>query len=100
MAIFVLIRPRAGDFIYSEEEYEQILADVRYIKEFCTFVAGIVIGCLTNAGDIDESKIQGIISIAGSLEITFHRAFDVSKELGDAMKLIYFNYPRITRILT
>jgi len=92
----VLIRPRSGDFIYSDYEIENILADI----DFCRSqkIEGIVIGCLTREGHIDLPNLRKIIDRAQGLEITFHRAFDVCQDPNRALNDLIDH--GVTRILT
>ncbi len=73
----VIVRPRGGDFLYSEAEFEIIKEDVLKIKELGA--NGVVIGFLTPKGKIDLKKTKEIIDLAAPLEITFHRAFDMCR---------------------
>ena len=72
--VHVLIRPRSGDFCYSEEEFEIMLRDI----ETCHSLGaqGIVSGCLSADGSIDIPRTRILIEAAGKLSFTFHRAFD------------------------
>ena len=72
--IHVLIRARGGDFVYTDEEKQAMLADIDIARE--TGMDGVVIGALTPEGDIDHEFTAEAISRAGDLSITFHRAFD------------------------
>jgi copper homeostasis protein len=72
--LFPIIRPRAGDFLYTQEEYQVMLKEVRLCKEMgCN---GVVIGLLTTDGQIDLLRTEALINAAYPLEVTFHRAFD------------------------
>ena len=73
--VFILIRPRDGDFNYSGEEFEQIKKDIILFKELgCK---GIVSGILTKKdNNIDISRTRELIELSKPLEFTFHRAFD------------------------
>jgi len=72
--VFILIRPRDGDFNYSGEEFEQIKKDIILFKELgCK---GIVSGILTKDNNIDISRTRELIELSKPLEFTFHRAFD------------------------
>ena len=72
--VFILIRPRDGDFNYSGEEFEQIKKDIIIFKELgCK---GIVSGILTKDNNIDISRTRELIELSKPLEFTFHRAFD------------------------
>lgn len=76
--VHVLIRPRNGDFLYSKDEIELMLDDIAVCREIG--VHGIVIGALTPDGDIDVDTCRRLIDTAGGMSITFHRAFDLSKD--------------------
>ena len=75
--IHVLIRPRAGDFCYSADELEVMLADMQVCKGLG--VQGVVIGALTSEGDIDAAQTLLLLEAARPLSVTFHRAFDVCR---------------------
>ncbi len=70
----VLIRPRGGNFVYSEEEIQQMISDI----EFCRSagVNGIVIGILHSDGSVNLEAMRLLIGAAQGMSITFHRAFD------------------------
>lgn len=72
--VFVLIRPRGGDFCYSEDELEIMKEDIRICKQLGA--AGIVSGVLKKDFSIDIERTKMLMDIAGSLSFTFHRAFD------------------------
>ena len=74
----VIIRPRGGDFLYSENEYEIIKEDIEQIKNLNA--NGIVIGFLNQNGDIDLKRTEEIVKLAYPMEVTFHRAFDMCKD--------------------
>lgn len=76
--IHVLIRPRSGDFCYSEIELTEMKADIKYVKELG--IDGVVFGILDLDGNIDKAACTELISIARPLTLTFHRAFDMCKE--------------------
>ena len=77
--LYVLIRPRAGDFLYSEDERAAMRADV----EACVRLGcdGVVIGALDADGEIDAQVCGELIAAAGPLGVTFHRAFDAAADL-------------------
>lgn len=75
LPIRVLIRPRFGDFLYSEYEYQQMLCDVRHFAE--AGADGVVIGSLNADGTLNETQMRGLARAAGDSGITLHRAFDV-----------------------
>ena len=74
----VIIRPRGGDFLYTPTEFEVITEDVCTAKSLGA--DGIVIGCLTAAGDIDLERTRALIALARPLNVTFHRAFDMCRD--------------------
>jgi len=76
--IHVLIRPRSGDFTYSDVEYEVMLADIsQCIKMGCD---GIVAGVLHKDFTLDVARTKELVKMAGHLKFTFHRAFDWVKD--------------------
>ena len=76
--VFILIRPRKGDFIYSNEEFELMKRDILKFKEIgCK---GIVSGILNDDKTIDIERTKELVKLSRPLEFTFHRAFDVVKD--------------------
>ena len=79
----VLLRPRFGDFLYSEEEFELLR---RQMRRFAALGAdGIVIGMLRPDGTLDEARMAELISLAGGCGVTLHRAFDVCRDPLEAL---------------
>ena len=74
VSLFPIIRPRGGDFLYSDDEYEIMLKDVLLCKQ--SGCDGIVTGLLRSNGDIDLSRTARLVEAAYPMEVTFHRAFD------------------------
>ena len=72
--VFVLIRPRSGNFAYSPAEVTIMLKDIALCKEMG--VQGIVCGALTEDHHIDEIITQALVEASRGMEFTFHRAFD------------------------
>jgi copper homeostasis protein len=92
----VLVRPRGGGFVYSPEELDVSISDVRTARR--SGAGGVVIGALTAAGAIDAEGTGRLIDAADGIEITFHRAMDtVADPLGALEVLIGLG---VTRILT
>jgi copper homeostasis protein len=81
--IYVMIRPRGGDFCYSAAEFEAMEQDVLTAKQLGA--NGIVFGILKEDGDIDVARTSHLIEIARPLKSTFHRAFDMSRELSKSL---------------
>jgi copper homeostasis protein len=76
--IMVMIRPRGGDFCYSEEELLVMERDIQLLDKFGA--DGFVFGVLTPDGSVDEVVNRRLVEAAGSKPCTFHRAIDVSKD--------------------
>ena len=82
--IHVLLRPRFGDFLYSEEEREIL---VRQAKTFAKAGAeNLVIGCLTPDGHLDLEALKRIIDAADGTPVNLHRAFDMCRDLDEALE--------------
>lgn len=94
--IHVLIRPRAGDFVYSAEEWELIRADIRVCKQLG--VEGVVIGGLLADQSIDMPQMEACMREAQGMHVTFHRAFDLVRE--PLMALEQLKQLGIQRLLT
>lgn len=80
----VLIRPRGGNFVYTQEEVDRMLESVSVFKTIG--VNGVVIGALKADGSVDTDTVSRLVREAGSLDITFHRAFDESADLKKALE--------------
>lgn len=76
--VFVLIRPRGGDFLYSSSEVEVMEADI--ILSLENGAHGIVLGALTDSGEVDEEICRRLIRKCGNIPVTFHRAFDLTTD--------------------
>ena len=82
--VFPIIRPRGGDFLYTEEEFHIMLKEVQLCKEVgCN---GVVIGLLQKDGAIDLKRTAALIQAAYPLEVTFHRAFDRCRDPYEALE--------------
>ena len=92
--VFILIRPRGGDFIYSHEEFELMKRDIlRFRKMGCK---GIVSGVLNSDNSIDIKKTKELVELSRPLEFTFHRAFDkVNNPLYEIENLIGLGIDRV-----
>ena len=92
--VFILIRPREGDFIYSDEEFELMKRDIIKFKEMgCK---GIVSGVLNDDNSVDIERTKELVELSEPLEFTFHRAFDkVKNPLYEIENLIELGIDRI-----
>lgn len=77
--LFVMIRPRGGNFIYSNDEFEQMKKDILHFKKMNA--NGFVFGVLNEDGSINVNQNKELVELAKPLPCSFHRAFDVSKHL-------------------
>ena len=82
--LFPIIRPRGGDFLYTDDEFEVIKEDIAFCKK--ANFDGIVTGFLTREGDIDRKRLSAIVELAGPMQVTFHRAFDRCKNPFSALE--------------
>lgn len=84
--LYPMIRPRGGDFLYTDDEFEIMKADIRTCKELgCD---GVVIGLLNSDGTVDADRCKWLTDLAYPLGVTFHRAFDRTREAKEAMETI------------
>lgn len=81
-----LIRPRGGDFLYTESEFESMLIDIHMAKQLGCH--GLVTGLLNYDGSIDKDRCRQVIDTAHPLPVAFHRAFDMSHNLSLALEAI------------
>jgi copper homeostasis protein len=71
----VIIRPRGGDFVYTDEEFTEMKQDIKQFKKLG--VDGFVFGILNSDGRVNKKQNQELVNLASPLSCTFHRAFDV-----------------------
>ena len=82
--LYPIIRPRGGDFLYSDAEFDIIKSDVLLCKELgCD---GVVIGLLNADGTVDKERTKILTSLAYPMGVTFHRAFDRTKNMFEALE--------------
>lgn len=81
--LFVLIRPRTGDFLYTSDERDVMRRDIAMAKSLGA--AGVVLGALTVAGDVDGDATSELIAAARPMAVTFHRAFDFARDQDAAL---------------
>ena len=74
----VIIRPRGGDFLYTDNEITEMLHDIKVARELGA--DGLVFGCLNSEGDVDMDVMKRLMDASGDTPVTFHRAFDHTRE--------------------
>lgn len=80
----VMIRPRGGDFLYSDDEFETMLRDIEYARK--GGATGVVFGILTAEGRVDVERTRRLVEAAEGLETTFHRAVDMCEDYEQAVE--------------
>lgn len=92
--VFVMIRPRGGDFVYSKQELMVMKQDIQLLGELGA--DGFVFGILDEKGSVDEAACEILLQAAVGKPCTFHRAFDASAKLDDSLKkIIHLGFQRI-----
>jgi copper homeostasis protein len=84
--VFVMIRPRGGDFTYSDAEFEQMKSEIIMMKSLK--VDGFVFGILDKNDEVDIKRNQQLVEIAKPYPCTFHRAFDRAKDLENSLEQV------------
>jgi copper homeostasis protein len=86
IGICVMIRPRGGDFVYTDLEFESMRHDIAVARDLGA--DGVVFGLLRPDGTIDRDRTARLIEDAGPLPVTFHRAFDVSRDPMESLEAL------------
>ena len=84
LPVYVLLRPRAGDFVYSDAEFALMREDLLHARALGA--SGFVLGILRADGTIDAERTRELVELAAPLEVTFHRAFDLTPSLDGALE--------------
>lgn len=92
----VMIRPRGGDFLYTDEEFELMKRDINYARE--AGATGVVLGILTEDGRVDVERTRLLVEEAQGMDTTFHRAIDMTRDYLQAVEDVIST--GCTRILT
>ncbi len=86
LPVYVLLRPRPGDFVYSDAEFNIICADMEHAAALGA--SGFVTATMTPEFKVDQGRMRDLVRLAGNKEVTFHRAFDQTSNLSDALEQI------------
>lgn len=84
IGLHVMIRPRGGDFLYSEEELAVMREDITLAAE--SGVDGVVFGLLTAEAEVDVERTRALVELAHPLQVTFHRAIDMTQDIERALE--------------
>lgn len=84
--LHVIIRPRGGDFCYSDVEFEVMRRDIEFAKQLG--VDGVVIGILLPDGSVDADRTRELVELARPMTVTFHRAFDMTRDAFAAVETL------------
>ena len=84
LQLSVMIRPRGGDFLYTDDEFDLMLDEVDFARE-CGADC-VVAGMLTPDGRVDEERTARLVERCGSMQFTFHRAFDMTRDTAEALE--------------
>ena len=95
--VMAMVRPRGGNFVYTETEIKQMESEIEFFKQLG--VAGVVFGLLTEVGAVDVESTRRLAKLASPLEVTFHKAIDYSNDILKSF-LELNSIAEITRVLT
>jgi copper homeostasis protein len=84
--IHVLVRPRGGDFLYSDAEIDVMRRDIAFARELGA--DGVVIGALQRDGRVDARRTAHLVERARPMRVTFHRAFDLTRDADEALDVL------------
>ena len=82
----IMIRPRGGDFIYSDSEVDKMKSDIRYCKSIG--VEEVVLGALNEDGEVDNRLTQRLAKLAFPMKVTFHKAIDAVNNFMSSLKTL------------
>jgi copper homeostasis protein len=81
--IMAMIRPRGGDFLYTDLEFEVMKKEIEFVKKLK--VEGVVFGILKADGTVDKTRTKELVNLSRPLKVTFHRAFDMTRDPFEAI---------------
>ena len=84
--VSVMIRPRGGDFLYSDDEFQTMLRDIEHARQ--AGATGVVFGILTADGKVDVERTRTLVEAAAEMETTFHRAVDMTEDYIAAVEAV------------
>lgn len=84
--VSVMIRPRGGDFLYSDDEFKTMLCDIEHARK--AGATGVVFGILTADGKVDVERTRTLVEAAVDMETTFHRAVDMTEDYIAAVEAV------------
>ena len=84
--VSVMIRPRGGDFLYSDDEFQTMLKDIEYARK--AGATGVVFGVLTADGRVDVERTRTLVEASKGMETTFHRAVDMTEDYEAAVEAV------------
>ncbi len=91
-----IIRPRGGDFCYSDHEFATMLEDIAFVKQLG--FPGLVIGMLDQEGGVDMPRMGQVMTLCQGMNVTFHRAFDMCRDPYEALEKL--DQLGVARVLT
>lgn len=97
VTIMAMVRPRGGNFVYSETEIKQMESEIEFFKQ--AGVEGVVFGLLNKEGAIDIENTNRLAKLASPMEVTFHKAIDYSVDVYQSFKELN-EIEGVTRVLT
>lgn len=86
LGVHVMIRPRGGDFCYSEREFAVMQAEIEAVRQVAA--EGVVLGILLPDGRVDVPRTRQLVEAAYPLPVTFHRAFDFTRDADEALDAV------------
>jgi copper homeostasis protein len=94
--LYVMIRPRGGDFVYSDMDFEVMHRDIAHARQLGA--DGVVLGLLERNGRVDAVRTAALVRAARPLDVTFHRAIDAARDLTEALEALVM--AGVDRVLT